>query len=118
MAERNIEFKEIPNTYKLFTEKTTVLKRNVLIEKVDFSKNDYFLDYFNFEFNALNEHYNQLNNAVYNYRNDLVNIQNRLEESRVLTEKNIRLVHKKREVKERREKNDKNTFFLCQRYKK
>src|SRR3989304_3142461 len=62
--EREIEFKEIPNTYRIFTDKVTVLERKVLFEKTE--ESNYFDPFEDFFGGQVNTHILTLNDIIQN----------------------------------------------------
>lgn len=92
--ERNIEFKELPNTYKIFTDKVNILDRKVLFEKTKKSDEVSDSSYSNYFFNFV-----EADGNIPAFRNRMIDIREELEKTRVLIEKNIHLIYNKREIK-------------------
>ena len=99
-VERNVQFGEIPNTYKLWSDKTTVLERKVLIEKI--GKKYTFSYGIPFDENYFLNRLNDSETHIITYRDILLNSQLEREKPKILTEKNINLINKKREILKRR----------------
>lgn len=100
--ERNINFKEIPNTFLLIKDRTSVLKRKVLLEKVEkTNENSIYAKYFaSFMEGEIRAGRVQPNNRI--------NIIEELEKPRILFEKDLYKLEDKRErIKKRRKFIDK-----------
>lgn len=100
-TERILNFnKEIPNTFKLWNDKTVILKRKVLIEKIEpENENSIFQEYF--------ASFTELQRSLELGRNFILGLQNakaELEKPRVLIEKNIKLIKLRKEKLEARKK--------------
>ena len=93
--EREIEFKEIPNTYRIFTDKVTVLERKVLFEKTE--ELNYFDPFEDFFGGQVNTHILTLNDIIQNRNRTLEQTK-----PKVLFEKNLFLIRNKKEIKKRR----------------
>src|SRR3972149_4368208 len=93
--EREIEFKEIPNTYRIFTDKVTVLERKVLFEKTE--ESNYFDPFEDFFGGQGDTHDLALNDIIHDRQSTLEQA-----EQKVLFEKNLFLIRNKKEIKKRR----------------
>lgn len=99
-GEINIEFIEIPNKYKFFTDKINILERKVLFEKI--KKSDENTESV-FDYLYLGAEIPEIPiETIINRR--LTYIQQEFEKKRVLIEKNIHLIHNKKEIKKIRNK--------------
>ncbi len=97
-GERNFDFREVPNKYKLFTDRVSVLNRKVLVEKTETLNN--FLDSDDYIFRFLQNDITHIGAGVVNR----INFREELEKSRVYIEKDVRLLERKRTTKEYRRK--------------
>jgi hypothetical protein len=84
-GERNFDYGEVPNKYKLFTDRVNVLNRKVMVEKTEIvnlalGSDDYIFTFLQHE----NMHRNAIDRAF--------NVREELEKSRVFTEKDINLI--------------------------
>lgn len=94
---RSTEFREIPNKYQFIVDKTSVLKRNVLVEKTELDELSIHDDEYNYFYSFVEQ------DARMNRVNvSRINIREELEKTRVIIEKNIKLIQTKRDRKKYR----------------